>query len=473
MSAIRRSEYRDERPEGVHEVLDAVRYGHLATTDEEGRPVIKPLNFARVGEHVYFHRARPGEMSAQLGRPACLAVTDPLAWLPSTFRHPELACPATTYYRSVVVHGTPEIVDDPELKAAALEAFMRRYQPEGGYRPIRADDPMYRGPIQGVLVFRMALAGATVKLKVGQNLDAGARRKVFDQLLARGERGDARTLSLMARWDPALAAELELLPRTEGGLTFTDDPSAVPVDQLKAMFDDTYWAGGRSLDVIRRVLAGSYLTVAALASGPDGKPRLLGFARVVSDGALFASVHDVVVDGAVRGQGTGRRIMEHLLAHPLVRNVPTVILSTLDRMRFYQSFGFKIVGSTQARFGTSVHLRLDRGTIAPGSIANDAKPAGNEPREQVGGAQQLVSGDGAGAPAALQEPLGAQHGGQGGEHLAVRVGDRGGAPASAAGLEELRLDRAAGGAEEAEQRAPEAEQARHPGAGAPGQPRHA
>ena len=55
---------------------------------------------------------------------------------------------------------------------------------------------------------------------------------------------------------------------------------------------------GRSVDTLRQLIDRAYLAVAAL----DGD-RLVGFARVVSDGVLHGSVHDVVVDPACRGQG--------------------------------------------------------------------------------------------------------------------------------------------------------------------------
>lgn len=435
---IRRTEYRDESLAGLHEVLDAVRYGHLATTDDRGCPVVKPLNFARIGDHLYFHRARPGEMSAQLGRPACFVATDALAWVPSSVRHPELACPATTYYRSVVVHGTPEVVEDPVLKAASLMAFMRRYQPEGGYRPITADDPLYRGPIQGVLVFRLSLENASTKLKVGQNLDHAQRATVFAHLAGRGELRAARA---MQRVDPALG----YLPAG-----FTDDPARIPADQLKRLLDGTYWADGRSVETLRALVDRAYVAIAAL----DGE-RLVGFARAFSDGVLYGSIHDVVVDPAYRGNGLGRRMMEALLAHPLIARLPSLGLSTLDRMRFYESFGFKVIGATQAPFGVSTQMRLARG-----------KPCSGEPVEQPLVPQQLVGGAGAGRGVALAEPRGAEHGGERGHLLPPLERDAGQAPAV-----EVRLDRAAGGSEPAGEPAGPAQEAGHAPAGAAGESR--
>jgi nitroimidazol reductase NimA-like FMN-containing flavoprotein (pyridoxamine 5'-phosphate oxidase superfamily)/GNAT superfamily N-acetyltransferase len=455
---IRRREYVGGSGD-TSEVLDAVRFGHLALTDAEGRPVVKPMNYVRVGDRLYFHRARPGEMTGQLGRPACFVATDALAWLPSSWRHAELACPATTYYRSVVVHATAEVVEDHAEKAAALEAFMRKYQPEGGYRPIAADDKLYDGPIKGVLVFRLGLESATCKLKVGQNLDAATRKKMFDHLMARGGPGDARTARAMAGVDPALAGAL--YPRTEDGLSFVDDADEVPVEQLTALIARTYWASGRTRAVMARALQGSHLVMAAM----DGD-RLVAFARVVSDGAIHAWVHDVVVDEAYRGRGLGRRLMEHLLAHPRLSPMPSVGLTTVDRMSFYESLGFKRLTAYDAPYGRSTMMRLER------SVQHEPVAAGDERVEQRPRAQQLVGGEGAAGRSLGDDALGGEDRGQRGHPLPVGVGDQRGAAAGAGGAPQLRLDGAAGAPEAGREPAGPREKAGHPARAPSGEARH-
>ena len=118
--------------------------------------------------------ARPEPVGVeQLGqlreqRPALGAVAEELvAHLPSWMSDPVRACPATTLFRSVQVHGTLLAVEDLALKARALEALMQRWQPEGRYHPIDAADPLYRGELEGLIARlerRLAAAGQMSKL---------------------------------------------------------------------------------------------------------------------------------------------------------------------------------------------------------------------------------------------------------------------------------------------------------------------
>jgi predicted FMN-binding regulatory protein PaiB len=136
-------------------------------------------------------------MSALRANPAVtFMVAEPFALIPSTYLHPELACPATQFYRSVVVHGEARLVADRAEKAAALEALMQKLQPAGGYAPIR-DDARYRKNLDRTAVFALPLDDATAKFKLGQNLPARKRRELARRLAARDAPGDAATVEMM------------------------------------------------------------------------------------------------------------------------------------------------------------------------------------------------------------------------------------------------------------------------------------
>lgn len=73
---------------------------------------------------------------------------------------------------------------------------------------------------------------------------------------------------------------------------------------------------------------------------PEGKYSQIGFARVVSDRAVFSSITDVFVDEVWRGKGVGRMMMERIVVHPWI--APTIcILDTSDADGFYSKFGFE------------------------------------------------------------------------------------------------------------------------------------
>jgi GNAT superfamily N-acetyltransferase len=110
---------------------------------------------------------------------------------------------------------------------------------------------------------------------------------------------------------------------------------ALDLDQVQGLLDQTPWARGRSKDGLSRMLASTDFVFTAW----DG-PRLVGFARVLTDQVYRATVWDVVVDAPYQGRGVGEGLMEHVLAHPVLSRVEKFWLNTRDKHAFYERFGF-------------------------------------------------------------------------------------------------------------------------------------
>lgn len=111
--------------------------------------------------------------------------------------------------------------------------------------------------------------------------------------------------------------------------------------QLKELLDQhSFWAGGRSLNHLSRMLAGSQ----AVVSGWQGD-ALVGFGRASSDGVFRAVLWDVVVAKNLQGQGLGRRIVEALLEAPALAEVERVYLMTTNGAGFYRQLGFETITS--------------------------------------------------------------------------------------------------------------------------------
>ncbi|MCP9799181.1 GNAT family N-acetyltransferase [Synechococcus sp. RedBA-s] len=119
--------------------------------------------------------------------------------------------------------------------------------------------------------------------------------------------------------------------------------------QLKCLLDqDSFWARGRSVRQLRRMLAGSDAAVTAWTSSAisDGKPlQLVGFGRATSDGLFRAVLWDVVVSASYRGKGIGRLMVRALLEAPALVKTERVYLMTTSGQTFYRQLGFNEVGT--------------------------------------------------------------------------------------------------------------------------------
>lgn len=119
-------------------------------------------------------------------------------------------------------------------------------------------------------------------------------------------------------------------------LELTDDRARLDVAEILALYDQTWWAQGRSLEDIRRALEHSHPVVTAWR-GAD----LVGFARVISDLTFRATVWDVIVRPGEHGRGVGTALMEFVLQHPDLRSVSQFLLLTADKHGFYERLGFR------------------------------------------------------------------------------------------------------------------------------------
>jgi predicted N-acetyltransferase YhbS len=107
--------------------------------------------------------------------------------------------------------------------------------------------------------------------------------------------------------------------------------------KLQRLFNKhAFWAQGRSVADLRRLLAGSTVVVSLW----QGK-RLVGFGRASSDGIYRAVLWDVVVAGDLHGQGLGRRVVEALVAAPALSGVERIYLMTTNSAGFYEQLGFR------------------------------------------------------------------------------------------------------------------------------------
>lgn len=199
---MRRRELSVDDPGLLEELATLCGDGCLSLVCADGFPRALAVNFVLHQGAIYFHGALAGEKFELINADGRVgfSLIQALSLLPSTWFSPDNACPATQLYRSVEIKGRCVSLDDPAEKAAALQALMEKYQPEGGFRPLAADDPGYTRALAGVGVFRINVESWTGKVKVMQDKSGRYRRNISDRLTERGAAVDLLTVELMERY---------------------------------------------------------------------------------------------------------------------------------------------------------------------------------------------------------------------------------------------------------------------------------
>ncbi len=326
---------------------------HIATTRDDGTPMLKTVHAVLDEGGLAFHGAPAGEKTEALGRPAVASAAETIASIPSTFLDPERACPATTYYLGAQAHGILAEVTCPARKARVLRAIMTKYQPEGGYVPIDAEHPLYRKAVRGILVAELRIERIDGKAKLGQNRAPGERVRVLEQLWKRGAAGDVAAAALIVARFPDLPRPGFLASPT--GARLVCHLTAAELDEAAALLGGEAWVAGVDPGDLREAIAASSARVGAR----DASGRLVAFARAVSDGRT-AWIYDVVVRADARSRGLGRAVMGLLLDHPDVRRCRHVRLTTRDAEPFYARLGFGRLSERPRHPWTSVEMIASR-----------------------------------------------------------------------------------------------------------------
>jgi nitroimidazol reductase NimA-like FMN-containing flavoprotein (pyridoxamine 5'-phosphate oxidase superfamily) len=200
---MRRADYEMTDRDEMERLLATADHGYMGVVTPDGWPAVVPLNFVYADGHVYFHGASEGEKMASLARESrvTFTVAEGFSIVPSYFRDPRLACPATQYYKCVMIRGRARAVDDEAEKARALQAMMEKLQPEGGHEPIAVGSALYRKSLRTTAVVAIEVERMTGKFKFGQNLPTSVRERVAGRLDERGCPVDHATADAMRRYN--------------------------------------------------------------------------------------------------------------------------------------------------------------------------------------------------------------------------------------------------------------------------------
>lgn len=117
---------------------------------------------------------------------------------------------------------------------------------------------------------------------------------------------------------------------------FSDRLMEIDLYQLQNLFNlAAFWAKGRSIKDLRTAIANSNPVISVW-----NEEQLIGFARATSDGIYRATIWDVVIHPEYQGKGLGIKLVETVLAHPVMQ-VERVYLMTTHQQKFYEKIGFQ------------------------------------------------------------------------------------------------------------------------------------
>src|SRR5260370_486805 len=154
----------------IHRILDEAFVCQVGFV-VDGLPFVVPTNYVRVGDKLFLHGSPASRLMKTLasGAPFCLSVTllDGIVFAPSAIGH-------SLNYRSVVVMGNAEVIEEPGAKLVAMRDFVE-YVIRGRWAQVRP-------PNENELKATMVLAGPLVEAsaKMGTGYAVGGENQGYD-----------------------------------------------------------------------------------------------------------------------------------------------------------------------------------------------------------------------------------------------------------------------------------------------------
>ncbi len=150
--------------EQVHAILDEGLVCHIGFAAPAGRPVVIPTAYGRDGNLLYIHGAASSRMMRTLATGVdlsfCVTLIDGLVLARAAFHH-------SVNYRSVVLFGTAQLVEDLAQKERALALFTDHVVP-GRSAEVRPSAP---NEIKATTVLALRIDEGSAKVRTGPPKD--------------------------------------------------------------------------------------------------------------------------------------------------------------------------------------------------------------------------------------------------------------------------------------------------------------
>jgi GNAT superfamily N-acetyltransferase len=115
---------------------------------------------------------------------------------------------------------------------------------------------------------------------------------------------------------------------------FTDDDKKIDLKEVYNLLRQSHCANKRTIAIIEKTIETS-LCFSIYHNGVQ-----IGFARVVSDYAVYSLILDVIIDEKYRGQGLATKLIDFINNHPRLKETNKV-LWTRNAKDLYLQCGYK------------------------------------------------------------------------------------------------------------------------------------
>lgn len=128
---------------------------------------------------------------------------------------------------------------------------------------------------------------------------------------------------------------METIEIHEGGYTVSTDRSRLDINAIHDYLSrESYWSQNIPFDIVKQSVESS------IPFGVYHGQQQIGFARVITDNALFGYLADVYILTPHRGKGLSKLLMRTIMNHPVIKGLRRLLLITSDAHGLYRQFGF-------------------------------------------------------------------------------------------------------------------------------------
>lgn len=133
-----------------------------------------------------------------------------------------------------------------------------------------------------------------------------------------------------------MSTELNFSDLTLQGYSISTDKSLLDVASVyDFLTNESYWSQGLTYDRFLRSVENS------MCFGIFHQGRTIGFARVITDKAIFAYLCDVFIREEHRGKQLSKWLIQTIINHPELQGLRRWSLATRDAHGLYKQFGFE------------------------------------------------------------------------------------------------------------------------------------